>query len=330
MNILVIGGTQFVGRHFAEAAIRAGHGVTLFHRGSKGIGSVPGAADILGDRTENLDRVCTQDWDLVMDSSGYTPSVVRSSLQALQGRCGRYLFVSTISVYDTSGPLPISEGSAQVPIGNPNETVVNAESYGYLKVLCEQEVVNAFGERSLIIRPGIIAGSHDPTNRFTYWVMRFANGGKVLVPSVGDSRLQLVDARDLAEYMVLGAERGLSGPFNVAGPASTFGDMISVCETLGTGIPAWVEPKLLKEADIHFGKDLPLATLPGEDKLFAASSDLAVANGLGYRPLLDTAKDVLQWKRSSTDETPHKVGLNREREVDFIQTLSGNSNDLPN
>ncbi len=323
MKILVIGGTQFVGRHFAEAAIRAGHEVTLFHRGSKGTGSITGAQDVLGDRTENLDRVAKQNWDVVMDSSAYTPGVLRQSCDALADRCGRYLFVSTVSVYDTGDQGPTGEDSPLVPLGDPEAKEINAQTYGYLKVLCEREVESVFGDRSFIVRPGIVAGSFDPTNRFTYWVMRFANGGQVLVPNVLESNLQLIDARDLGEFMVSGAEQGLSGAFNAAGPLSNFGEMITTCHSLNPGVESVLtDIEVLENAGVKLWQDLPLAVPPGEDKLFSVSSDKAISKSLGYRKLLDTAQDVIQWKRGTTDEIPPRTGMSRERELEILTNLA--------
>jgi 2'-hydroxyisoflavone reductase len=326
MKILVIGGTQFVGRHFAEAALSAGHEVTLFHRGTKGVGSVKGASDVLGDRTENLDRVASQHWDLVTDSSAYLPSVTKQSVQALKEVCDRYLFVSTVSVYDRGNGESIFESSPLTPIGDPDATVVNGETYGYLKVLCEREVEAAFRERSLLIRPGIVAGSYDPTDRFTHWVTRFAGGGKVLVPNVPSSKLQLVDARDLGEFMVHASEQNLSGAYNVAGPPSTFGDMIQTCsESSADSEVVWLDPSGLERLDLKLWQDFPLATVPGEDNLFAASSAAAVAKGLKYRDLASTVQDVLTWKSAAPGAAAARVGISRDRELEVLAELTNPS-----
>jgi 2'-hydroxyisoflavone reductase len=322
MKVLVIGGTQFVGRHFAEAAMRAGHQVTLFHRGSKGLGSVEGAEDVLGDRTENLDRLEGRQWDVVMDSSAYTPAVAGQSARALADCCGRYMFVSSISVYAGDGTGPIDENSELVPIGDPNAKEITGETYGYLKVLCEREIVATFGPRSIIVRPGIVAGSFDPTNRFTYWVTRFVSGGEVLVPDIPKSKLQLVDSRDLGEFMVRAAEQELTGNYNVAGPSSTFGQMIENCGALNPAAnPIWVDVADLDKSGVRFGADLPLASLEGEDRLFSASSAAAIAKGLTYRTLTDTAHDVIEWKQATVGDEPPRAGMSRERELEVLANL---------
>lgn len=322
MRILVIGGTQFIGRHFAMTAVAGGHDVTLFHRGSKGVGLIEGARDVLGDRNSDLDRVSNERWDVVVDTSGYLPGAVRTSCHALIDRCGRYLFVSTGSVYDASGSTPEDESAPFVPIGDPDATDINGETYGYLKVLCEHEVTGAFGARSLIVRPGIVAGSYDPTNRFTYWVVRFSGGGEVLVPDVRTSRMQLIDVRDLAEFMLTAAEQELRGPYNVVGPKSTFGEMIDTCASLNPEAePVWVSVEDLEAAGIVLWEDLPLARRPETDNLFARSSDAAIAKGLHRRPLAETAQDVLFWYSGLAEEPESKTGMSRERELAFLGTL---------
>jgi 2'-hydroxyisoflavone reductase len=323
MRVLVLGGTKFIGRHYAYAAMRAGHAVTLFHRGTLGVGSVEGAADILGDRTKDLHLLAGQTWDLVMDSSGYKPGVVRDSARALQNSCGRYLFVSTVSVYQGSGEEAIREDSEKVPIGDPDAQEVTGETYGYLKVLCEQEIESAYGARGLIVRPGIVAGSYDPTNRFTYWVMRFAGGDDVLTPDVRESRLQLIDVRDLTEFMVAAGDADLTGVFNTAGPHSTFGSMIETCRGLNPEANAvWVSKQQLESLRIEMGSDLPLATVPPDDKLFDTSSARAAAKGLRYRTLEDTAQDVMFWKGDSPEDAAPGRGMSREREIEALGKIA--------
>ena len=322
MRILVIGGTQFIGRHFCAAAVASGHDVTVFHRGTHGSGQIEGAIDVLGDRKTDLGQVSHAKWDLVLDTCGYFPADVRTSCSALKDRCGRYLFVSTGSVYDSGENTPDDESAPFVPIGDPAATEITGDTYGYLKVLCEQEVTARFGDRSLIVRPGIVAGSYDPTNRFTYWVMRFAGGGQVLVPDVRPATMQLIDVRDLGAFMLTAAEQELQGPFNVVGPKSTFGEMIDTCAALNPSAePVWVSAGKLEAAEIKLWEDLPLARPPENDRLFSRTCDAALAKGLRRRPLSETAQDVLSWYTALPEPPPSKTGMSRERELEFLSIL---------
>ena len=174
----------------------------------------------------------------------------------------------------------------------------------------------------MTVRPGIVAGSFDPTNRFTYWVMRFAAGGPILVPKVADSRLELIDVRDLAAFMVKGLEDRLIGAFNAAGPPSRFGSMIETCQALNpAATPVWADVATLGAAGIALGSDLPLAVKADEDALFAAISQKAVDHGLTYRSLAETAQDVIQWKAGLKDEAPPRSGMSREKELAALEGL---------
>ncbi len=300
----------------------AGHEVTLFHRGTKGTGAIPGAEDLLGDRKTDLDKLSDRKWDAVMDSCGYFPADVRAAAEALKDRCHRYLFVSTVSVYSSDQPVD-DEGSPLVEIGDPNATEVTGQSYGYLKVLCEQALEEVFGDRATIVRPGIIAGPYDPTDRFTYWPVRFARGGRVLVPDVLKSALQIIDARDLGQFMVHLLESDQAGIFNTAGPRSTFGHMIDMCRTFDPEADVFVaDPTHLQEANVQLWSDLPLSMGHGDDGLMHTNSRKAADAGLRYRPLSETAKDTLEWRFPDLESRPLKTGLTIEREGEVLAGLT--------
>ena len=311
-----------MGRHAAEAAVTRGHRVTLLHRGVTGPGAIDGAEEILLDRTGDLSEVAAQEWDVVIDSCGYVPRVVRHSAEALKNSVDHYLFVSTISVYSPDG-----EGRLVIRDQPPLETEeITGETYGPLKVECENVVREVYGDRSAMLRAGILAGPFDPTNRFTYWVTRIAEGGDVLVTDWPDQPLQLIDARDLAEFQILIAEQRLSGALNAAGEAITFGQMLDFLLESGGNSPTRLvqaPAETLAGQGIAYWTDIPLTFSKDEGlgALMRADSSEAVALGLRRRPLSETAADTLAWARQYPATNPQH-GLSREREAKAIAALN--------
>ena len=234
MRILTLGGTQFVGRHLTEAALARGHEVTLFHRGQHGADLYPQAEALRGDRDGGLGALRGRTWDVVLDTCGYVPRVVRQSAALLSKSVGHYVFVSSISIYRDFAVSGIDETYPMATM--PDETVekVTGETYGPLKVLCERVVEEAFPGRSLVIRPGLIVGPHDKTGRFTYWPRRVAEGGDVLAPGRPDKRVQFIDARDLAEWMIRLIERAETGTFNAVSDDATWtmGRVLDACRAV--------------------------------------------------------------------------------------------------
>jgi 2'-hydroxyisoflavone reductase len=318
MTILFIGGTRFVGRYGAEAALARGHRVTLLHRGSKGSTDIAGVEEILCDRMDDLSEVAKRRWDAVVDTCGYVPRVVRHSASALEGSVGRYLFVSSISAYDVSGG-----GEPKVFDKAPLDTEeITGETYGPLKVECEKAAREIYGDRFLNIRPGLIAGPHDTTNRFTHWVERFASGGPVLVPDLKNAPLQLIDARDLGAFMIGGIERGLSGDFDVAGEEGTFGAMIDTLAALWPEAePVKASADRLEQLGLKLWTDLPLAMEDdGTGSLMRMKCRLALASGLTRRPLSETAVATHEWAKDHPASEP-AYGTSRERELEAIRAL---------
>lgn len=288
MKLLILGGTRFLGRHLAEAALSAtiaGHEVTLFHRGRTNPGAVQEAEEILGDRDGGLGVLSGRHWDAVVDTCGYVPRVVRQAVDELE--TDLYAFVSTISVYADYRVLGITEESPlKTPPAEEDRTEeVTPATYGWLKVLCEKEMP----DRSLIVRPCILAGPHDYTDRFTWWLRQVEKGGEVVAPGRPGRPVQVLDARDLAVFLLRLVERGRTGIFNTTGPDHplTMGGML---ETLreATGSDAtfvWSEPE--PDAEIPFW-------IPEEKNGFhSIDSRKARAEGLVCRPLLQTALDTL-------------------------------------
>jgi 2'-hydroxyisoflavone reductase len=223
MRVLIIGGTAFVGRHIAQAAIDAGHDVTLFHRGQTGASLFPQATHLHGDRDHDLSALAHSRWDAKIDVCAYFPRQVRSLAAALDGRSGRYVFISSVSAYSPAVPWNYSESAPLAEVSDPDATTVTNENYGGPKVACERASTQLFGPGTCIIRPTYVIGPHDRSYRFTWWVDRLARGGRVLAPGNPDDPIQLIDARDQASWIVHLLERSVTGTFHVVSPAPPFG-----------------------------------------------------------------------------------------------------------
>ena len=319
MNILVLGGTKFVGRHIVEKALELGHQVTVFHRGQTGA-DLTGVQHVFGDRDGGLDALGTDvSWDWVIDTSGYVPRIVRQSCEALIGRTSQFLFISTISVYADLSEPGIDERSELAKLDDPAVETIDAQTYGGLKVLCEQEVLKAFPE-ALIVRPGMIVGPYDHTDRFTYWFLRAAKGGKMISLCERDEPVQFIDGRDLAAFCLHLLEMGETGTYNATGPQfpMTWGDVFDEA-ALGAGTSyEIVRPPLpwLKERGVE---PLP-AQMPLEEGMggvYRVKIDRAVGAGLRFLPLNETVLDTIRWR--SSDPAPLKVGLTLEKELELIE-----------
>jgi 2'-hydroxyisoflavone reductase len=309
MRLLILGGTLFLGRHVASAALQRGHAVTLFHRGEHPATGLEGAEDVLGDRTGDLVALAGRSWDAAIDTSGYDPDVVARSATALAG-C-HYTFVSSISAY----------GDLTRPGLTEDAEPADDDEYGGRKARCEA----VLREPALIIRPGLIVGPHDPTDRFTYWVRRGARGGEVLAPGEPERQVQLIDVRDLAGWLLDLVEQRATGTFNATGPAGplSMGELVGAC--LGEGATAtWVAERFLISSDVEPWTEIPLwipdigpDALPG---MLRVSIERALGAGLRLRPLPETVRDTLAWDRER-GEPPlaEGIGLTPEREAALLR-----------
>src|SRR4051794_26843465 len=318
MRLLVLGGTRFVGRHVAEAALAAGWELTLFNRGESDPAAFPEAERLTGDRDGGLDALKGGEWDAVVDTSGYVPRIVRQSAEALSGRCERYLFISSAGVYADKSQPGLAEDAPLVHLDDPYSEDV-AEHYDGLKALCEDVVKDTFNERATIIRPGLIVGPHDATNRFTYWVTRIARGGDVLAPEPRDQPVQVIDARDLAAFVTRLAVGG-SGVYNAVGDVTT---MESTLATIAEATDAaarmhWVDEDRLLAAGLAPWRDVPLWLAPASDPAYAGflamSNARAKAAGLELRQLADTVRDTLAWALTAAAPPGPVAGLDPELE----------------
>jgi 2'-hydroxyisoflavone reductase len=319
VKILILGGTVFLGRHFVEAAVARGHEVTLFNRGRHNPQLFAEHERLRGDRDSDLAALRGRRWDAVVDPSGYIPRHVRATAGLLADRVDRYLFISTISVYaDGKGPGP-DEGSPLETLADESTEEVTGETYGGLKVLCEQAAEAMMPGRTLIVRPGLIVGPHDPTDRFTYWPWRIAQGGEVLAPGDPAAPVQIIDVRDLATWLVDQLEAEGTGIFNATGPdyGLTMGEVLATCQRV-VGTPAelvWVGADFLQEQGAKPWVEVPL-WLPGEEgvRLMQTNVERALAAGLRFRPLAETTADTLAWAQERPGDHEWRAGLAPEKE----------------
>jgi 2'-hydroxyisoflavone reductase len=314
MDLLVLGGTSFVGRAIVDDALAHGHTVTLFSRGKTGSDLFPDLERRVGDRdTGDYASLSEGRWDAVVDVSGYVPRHVGQAADALGDRVGRYLFISTGSVYDrTKAGDGMTEDTPRFAPERGTEEITG-ETYGPLKVACEDDVLSRYGDAATIVRPGIVAGPHDTTDRFTYWVRRAARGGRVALPGRPDQPAQVVDSRDLARLVVGLLEQNRPGTYNAVGPADpvTLEELIQVCaKAAGTDVE--VVPVA---AD---GQGFPLGLPdPSWDVMFRRSAAAAYAVGMPKTPLEQTAADVLAWDRDR-GTPPLSVGMSEEQEAKLL------------
>ncbi len=314
MRLLVLGGTQFVGRHTVSAALERGHQVTLFHRGNRD--PFPQSENILGDRTTDLERL-QGEWDAVIDTCGYVPRVIGLSAVHLEPLVKRYCFISSVSAYISLEGLP----DEAAPLGQLEEgtETITGSSYGPLKALCERAVTDTFGARGLLIRPGLVVGPHDPTDRFSYWVDRIARGGAVIAPQA--QQTCFIDARDLGRFVVQALEANLSGAFNADGRGQPLLDVLEVMRSV-SGSDArftWATSEFLLEQTVKpwAGADsLPLWTVSDP---IGTNIGKALSAGLTHRSLEDTVRDTFEWLRSREADHDWRSGITAAREAALLE-----------
>ncbi len=325
MHILIIGGTRFLGRHIAERALSQGLRVTLFHRGRSLPDGLPGATSITGDRAHDIASI-TGTYDAIVDTSGYLPRDVAASCAHLRDRTAMYAFVSSVSAYRDGFPAGADESAPLWDTGDSNATDVTPDTYGPLKALCERVVLDGFGDRALVVRPGLIVGPYDGSDRFTYWVRRIGNGGTILVPGLPNRLVQIIDARDIADWLVAMLEMQRGGTFNVTGPGDplSFGELVRTCsEALETGVElVWASQEFLLENGVEPWTEMPL-WIPEDEAggWDAISSARAIAAGLAYRTLRTTILETWRWDLQRDRGAPLKAGLTAEREARLLALL---------
>jgi len=334
LKILILGGTGFTGPYQVKYAVARGHQVTVFNRGKTHPGILPaGAEQLVGDRNGQLDALKGRKWDVVIDNPTMLPKWVHDAAQVLKGNADRYIFISTISVYaeglkpgaDETAPLAKYEGAD--PMKETRDTVIASKFalYGPLKALSEKEAEKWFPGKALIIRPGLIVGPGDETDRFTYWPVRIDRGGEVLAPGNPSDPVQFIDARDLAEWTIRMAEQGATGTYNATGPANrlTIGGMLDGMRTaLGsTATFTWAPTDFLEKEKVAPWSDMPVWVPPSEEGgMSDVSIKHALEHGLTFRPLAETTRDTLAWFTAQPKERQEKMsaGLTKEREAEVL------------
>jgi 2'-hydroxyisoflavone reductase len=341
VRILVLGGTRFVGHAIATAAPAAGHRVTTFNRGVSG-SDAPGVQAVRGDRysARSLDALAQRGpWDAVIDTSGYIPRNVRDVARSLEGASGRYLFMSTVSVYADWPVRPLNDDAATLicpPDAGPDfgvDTEDGPTRYGYQKSGCEAAVAAVFGpERTTVLRPGVVLGPHEYVGRLPWWLRRMARGGPVLAPGSRTRTIQPMDVRDLAAFALLTVERGDTGSYNVCAPPdrTTFEDLLRACirATRSDAELMWIPDAELLAHGVRQWSELPLwRTHPG---VWQVDSSKARRIGLHSRPIEDTVASTWDWLSASgaadRNERAAEIGISPEKEARILGARAGGVN----
>lgn len=322
MNLLIIGGTIFLGRHLVSQALELGHEVTVLNRGTHKLEEQNAVEHLVADREANLQVLDGRKFDAVIDTCGYRPEVVRKSVEALKSSTDNYIFISTVSVYGEFPKPGITESDPikYTPAGEEG-------NYGSLKADCERIISELLPDNSLIIRPGLIVGPFDQSDRFTYWPARILAGGKIIAPGRPSRAVQFINVRDLASWILRLAERKQHGVFNVTGPQEklTMQQFLTTCQEtiVSKSELVWINDDVLLIAEIQPWIQLPL-WIPHSDLQNIGFMQLdctkAFQAGLEIRPLEETIIDVLSWDRTRDSSIPRKAGLTLERESELLAT----------
>jgi 2'-hydroxyisoflavone reductase len=331
MRILILGGTGFTGPYQVRYAMSRGHKVTTFNRGKTHPGELPNEVEqLIGDRNGKLDALKDRQWDVVIDNPTTLPAWVRDAAQILKGNVDRYVFTSTISVYEDSKKGPDENAPLQKYDGSdPYKETLEAmkasgfKTYGPLKALSEKEAEKWFPGRTLIIRPGLIVGPRDESARFTYWPVRIDRGGEVLAPGAPNDSVQFIDGRDLAEWTIRMAENRETGIYNATGPAKPIG-MSGMLDGIKAALKSsanftWISEQFLTDQKVQAWSDMPVWA-GAEDGVTRTDINRALGKGLTFRPVADTARDTLAWFKSlPQDRQAHlKAGVTPEREAEVL------------
>jgi 2'-hydroxyisoflavone reductase len=335
MKLLIIGGTRFLGRHLVMAALDRNHDVTLFNRGN--YETRPDTELIIGDRDRDLSKLRGREWDAVIDTCGFLPHSVRASAETLSSCVGVYVFISSLSVYADLSLPGVTEAAPLKTLTSDQLDEANrindsnganyGSLYGGLKALCEHTLLEVIPDNSLIIRPGLIVGPYDYTDRFTYWVMRVARGGEILAPGRPERPVQFIDARDLAGWTISMIEPSSSGIYNANGLPGlvTMQEILAGCKTLTNSDATftWVSESFLIQENVTAWSKMPL-WLPEENApqltgFMFVNCDKAFKAGLELRQLNDTVAAIYSWRANATSDEPLSAGLDRESEDQLLQ-----------
>lgn len=326
MNLLIIGGTAFVGRAIAEYALEQGYEVSLFHRGKTNTDIFPAAQHLFGDRDGDLDALTDGKWNAVIDTCGYVPRIVGLSAKKLQDNVAHYTFISTISVYDKlTETYGIDENSPLATLEDESTEAITGETYGGLKVLCEKVVQEYYPKSHTIVRPGLIVGPHDYTHRYAYWVLRMAQGGEMLAPGNPDQVMQVIDARDLAKFTVDLTVKKMTGIYNATNHGVPLRKTLAVSQavTQADSQITWVDEDFLIEQEVQPSMNFPL-WLPSRDSgIHSVNVSKGISAGLSFRPIEETIADNYAWLQAEAQKPDTKLQvakgiLSAEREAEIL------------
>ncbi len=327
MKLLIIGGTIFLGRYIADEAIKRGHTVTLFNRGKHNPDLFPEAEKLHGDRREDVSALAGRTWDAAIDTCGYLPRDIRATGSVLNDAVVHYTFVSSISVYNRFDQTGLAEDASVGILEDEEIGEITGETYGPLKLACERTAQGIYGDRTLAVRPGLIVGPHDPTDRFSYWPRRTVRGGDMLVPGNPMQPVQFIDVRDLASWMVSMAERQQSGVFNATGPeqALSMQQFIEECRhTLNPeATPVWIDEAFLLEREVQPFTELPLWVPSNMAGMHTVDCSKAIVHGLTFRSTGKTIRDTYEWEKTKNGMPRPVHSMRAERESALLQEWQG-------
>jgi 2'-hydroxyisoflavone reductase len=341
MKILILGGTIFLGPHLIEAALARGHLITIFNRGQHNTDWYPEVEKLRGDRSRETEALQGRRWDAVIDTCGYVPGVVRKSAELLANAADHYTFISSISVYSsfdlagTDETAPLSTITSEqlneaekIDTGERATAITYGKMYGALKALCEWTAEEAMPGRVLNVRAGLLVGSYDYSDRFTYWVHRVAQGGEVLAPGQPSRRVRVIDARDLAEWIIRMTEMRQTGIYNATGAEDglTMERLLEECRTVSGSSATfiWASEKFLLEQKVEAWSEMPLWIPEEYNGIFLVNNDKAISAGLIFRPLSDTIKNTLTWDATRSSNIELRAGLKPVRERELLNNLLHN------
>jgi 2'-hydroxyisoflavone reductase len=330
LRILFLGGTGFLGPAQVEYALARGHAVTLFNRGRTNPDFFPGVEKLVGDRAvPDYSALEGRQWDAVIDNSANAAAWVKEATELLQGSVDRYLFVSSLSAHPDAATVGQHENSPVFTHADYEAVVASGagmgEAFGPNKAEGERITLDTFGDLGLVVRPTLIVGPGDRSDRFTYWPVRIDRGGEVVAPGDGTDLAQYVDVRDLGQFMVRLVENGASGIYNAVGPEASIhmaGLLYGVRAVTSANVHiTWVPADLLREHEVGAWMEMPVWVYPGPETAGFSAFDgsKSLAAGLTLRPLADTARDTLSWwKARPAEEQSLRTGPSPEKEAAIL------------
>lgn len=329
LKILILGGTNFLGPHLVEELQEHGHEVTIFNRGTQNTSFLTNVEILQGNRDGDLNALTNRWWDAIIDTSGHLPRLVEASSKILSKATNHYTFISTIGVYENFHSLNIDESYPLAKLEDETNEEINEKTYGALKASCEKVIERYFSNHFLVIRPGLIIGPRDPTNRFTYWPLRILDGGEILAPGSPTQNLQFIDVQDLAKWIVAMVERQETGFYNATGPrlSLSFEELLKTCTQVSKKDASftWVNEDFLIEHGVQDWVELPLwlsykRNMPG---FLNVDARKAIQAGLIFRPLIHTISAIIDWeKQNQTDNV--LIGMDRKKEQDLLKLWQRN------